>query len=334
MLGAGHEAARVHRGNQRHSGRLALVGHGQQPARKPRIAVLMLYADDDPQGQARAVAFLQGLESAGWIPGRNIAVDFLRGIFEPSWTRTIKAELLRLTPDVIVANSSIAARVAQSTAPTTPIIFVGVTEPVAQGFVATLSHPGGNMTGFSNYEPTLGAKWIGLLNDIAPQVKRAAFMYNPSNSGAKIPLESAQLAAQKFSIEVVDAPVADLAEIETVLNTLGHELRGALVLPNDVFTNTLRKPILELTVSYRLPVVSAIRSFVDEGGLLAYGVNLVSLFHRAGSHVDRILHREKPADIPVEQPTKFEMVINLKTATTLALTVPTNLLVSADEVIE
>jgi putative ABC transport system substrate-binding protein len=294
----------------------------------------MQYAANDPQGQIRAAAFQQGLESAGWKLGRNVEVEVVWGVFDPDWIRTVTAELRRLVPDVIVHNSSRALREIQSAAPTTPIVFVGVTEPVAQRFVASLSHPGGNMTGFSNYEPTIGAKWIDLLMDIAPQVERIAFMYNPSNSGSKIPIESARSATAKFSVELIDAAVSGFTEIETVLTTLGREPGGALVLPTDVSTNTYRRQILELTFSYRLPLISSIRSFVDEGGLLAYGVNQPGLFRQAADYVDRILRGGRPADMPVQQPTKFEMVINRRTATTLGLTIPARLLVSADEVIE
>jgi putative tryptophan/tyrosine transport system substrate-binding protein len=306
----------------------------QQPAGIRRVAVLMLYPENDAQGQGRAAAFRQGLASAGWVPDRNIEVDYLWGAYDPDWVRTVTAELQRLAPDVIVVNTSTALRAIQSTAATTPIVFVGVSEPVAQGFVAGLSHPGGNTTGLSNLEPTVGAKWVDLLKQIAPQVKRLAFMYNPGNPGARIALQSAQSVASQFLVEVVDAPVPDRNEIEAVITRLGREPGGALVLPPDPFTNSFRKPILELTLTYKLPVVSAVRSFADEGGLLAYGVYIPGLFRQAAGYVDRILRGEKPADMPVEQPTRFEMIINLKTAKALGLVVPASLLATVDEVIE
>jgi ABC-type uncharacterized transport system substrate-binding protein len=307
---------------------------GAQPARNRRVAVLMLYAENDPQGQARAAAFRLGLESAGWTPGRTITVDYLWGAFNPDWTNSVTTELRRLAPDVIVVNSSTALRAIQSTAAVTPIVFVAVSEPVAQGFVASLSHPGGNMTGLSNLEPSVGAKWISLIKEIAPQVKRVAFMYNPDNPGSRVTFQTAQSAAKALSLDLADRPVSRLSDVEAAITALGREPSGALILPPDPFTVAFRKQILDLTISYKLPVVSAVRSFVDEGGLLAYGVYIPDLFRQAAGYVDRILKGNKPADMPVEQPVKFEMVINLKTAKALGLTIPTALLASADEVIE
>jgi putative ABC transport system substrate-binding protein len=306
----------------------------QQPARMRRVAVLMLYAEKDQEGQARATAFRQGLESAGWLAGRNIAVDYLWGVFDSDWTSTVTTQIQQSAPDVIVVNSSTGLRAIEKVAAATPIVFIAVSEPVAQGFVASLAHPGGNVTGFSNLEPTLGAKWFDLLREIAPRLRRIAFMYNPGNPGAKVALQSAQAAAQTFSVEVSDAPVSSLAEIEATITALGREPDGALILPPDPFLNAHRKRIVELATSYKFPIVSAIRSFADEGGLLAYGVNVTGLFRQAAEYVDRILHGQQPADMPVQQPTKFEMVINLKSAKALDITVPLALLARADEVIE
>jgi ABC-type uncharacterized transport system substrate-binding protein len=190
------------------------------------------------------------------------------------------------------------------------------------------------MTGFSNLEETLGAKWLDLLKEIAPQTRRVAFMSNPSNPGYRGQLQSAQAAAQKFSVEVIDAQVRDLAEIEAAITRLGREPGGALVVPPDPFTASYRKQIVELAARNRLPLVSGVRSLADEGGLLSYGVYNPELFRQAADYVDRILRGEKPADLPVQQPVKFEMVLNLKTAKTLGLAVPLTLQVAADEVIE
>jgi putative ABC transport system substrate-binding protein len=299
-----------------------------------RVALLVLYAENDPQGQARAVAFRQGLERAGWTIGRTITVDYVWGTFNPDWTKSVTTELRRLAPDVIVVNSSTALRAIQSAAAATPIVFVAVSEPVAQGFVASLSRPGGNVTGLSNLEPSVGAKWIGLLNEIAPQVKRIAFMYNPDNPGSRVTFQTAQSSAKALSLDLADRPVSGLSDVEAAIAALGRGPGSALVLPPDPLTVAFRKQILDLTISYRLPVVSAVRSFVDEGGLLAYGVYIPVLFRQAAGYVDRILKGSKPADMPVEQPVKFEMIINLKTAKALGLTVPTALLATADEVIE
>jgi putative ABC transport system substrate-binding protein len=310
------------------------AAHGQQPDRMRSVALLMLYAEDDQKGQARAAAFRVGLESAGWKLGRTITVDYLWGTFNPDWTNSVTTELRRRKPDVIVVNGSTGFRAIQSIVAATPIVFVGVSEPVAQGFVTSLSHPGGNVTGLSNLEPSVGAKWIGLLKEIAPQVERAAFLYNPDNPGSRVTFQTAQSAAKGLSLDLVDRPVSRLSDVEAAITAIGREPGGALVLPPDPFTTALRKQILDLTNRYKLPVVSAERSFADEGGLLAYGVHIPGLFRQAAGYVDRILKGSKPADMPVEQPVKFEMIVNLKTAKALGLTIPTALLASADELIE
>jgi putative ABC transport system substrate-binding protein len=294
----------------------------------------MQYAESDPQGQLRAAAFREGLQKAGWVDGRNMIVDYLWGVLDGEWTRSITEQLRQRLPDVIAINSSIGLRAIESAAPGVPIVFIGVSEPVGQGFVASLAHPGGNITGFSNLEPTLGAKWLDLLKQVAPQTTRIAFIYNPGNPGAKVALQSAQSAAGQFSFDVLDTPVRDIAEIEARIAGLAREPGGALLLPPDPFSTGHRKRIVELAARDRLPLISALRAFADEGGLLAYGVYIPELFRQAAGYVDRILRGEKPADLPVQAPTQFELVINSKTAKTLGLTVPPTLLATADEVIE
>jgi putative ABC transport system substrate-binding protein len=310
------------------------AAHAQPRDRLRRVAVVMQYRDSDPQGQLRAAAFREGLEKAGWLSGRNISVDYLWGVFDTEWTRVITEQLRQRVPDVIAINSSIGLRAIEQAAPGVPIVFIGVSEPVAQGFVASLAHPGGSMTGFSNLEPTLGAKWLDLLKQIAPQATRAAFIYNPGNPGAKVALQSAQSAGGQFSLEVLDTPVRDLAEIETGITQFAREPGGVLVIPPDPFTSNHRQRIIELATRGRLPLVAALRTFPDEGGLLAYGVYIPELFRQAASYVNRILRGEKPADLPVQAPTRFELVINSKTARALGLTVPPTLLAVADAVIE
>jgi putative ABC transport system substrate-binding protein len=311
-----------------------LAAPAQQRDRLRRVAVVMQYVETDPQGQLRAAAFRQGLEKAGWVPGRNVNVDYLWGVLDSEWTRGITEHLRQQVPDVIAINSSIGVRAIESAAPGVPIVFIGVSEPVAQGLVASIAHPGGNMTGFSNLEPTLGAKWLDLLKRIAPQATRIAFIYNRSNPGGKVTLPSIQSAAGQFSFDVRDVPVRDLAEIEAGITGLAREPGGALLLPPDPLTTGLRRRIVELAVRGQLPLVSAVRSFADEGGLLAYGVYIPELFRQAASYVDRILRGEKPADLPVQSPTRFELVINSRAAKALGLTVPPSLLATADEVIE
>jgi putative ABC transport system substrate-binding protein len=306
----------------------------QQPSRLRRITVLMLYPEKDLEGQTRARAFREGLQAAGWQPGKTIAIDFLWGEFDADWTRIVIGQMQQLAPDVIVVNSSTGLRAIEKIAGPTPIVFISVSEPVAQGFIASLAHPGGNLTGLSNLEPTLGAKWVELLREIVPTVKRIAFVYNPGNPGSKVTLQSAQAAARDFSLEFADKPVLNLAEIENVITELGRVPNGALILPPEPLVNAHRKRIVELATAGKIPIVSALRSFVDEGGLLAYGANVPGLFREAAGYVDRILKGEKPADMPVQQPTKFEMIVNLKSAKALDIAVPATILARADEVME
>ena len=311
-----------------------LAARAQQREPMRRIAVVMQYVESDPQGQLRAAAFREGLERAGWVAGRNISVDYLWGVLDSERSRGITEHLRQRVPDVIAINSSIGLRAIESAAPGVPIVFIAVSEPVAQGFVASLAHPGGNITGFSNLEPMLGAKWLDLLRQIAPQATRIAFIYNPSNPGAKVTLQSTRSAAGQFSFDILDTPVRDIAEIEAGIAGLAREPGGALLVPPDPFSNGHRKRIVELAARDRLPLVSALRPFADEGGLLAYGVYIPELFRQAASYVDRILRGEKPADLPVQAPTRFELVINSKTAKALGLTVPPTLIATANEVIE
>lgn len=307
--------------------------HAQPAGKLRRVWVLMLYGESDAEGQLRANAFKQGLEATGWKAGGNLDVIYRWGAFDSGWTEAVTAELQQLKPDIIVVNTSSGLRAIQKTAAATPIVFIGVSEPVAQGFVASLARPGGTITGFSNLEPTLGAKWIDLLMEGAPRVRRVGFMYNPGNPGSSIALSSAQAAASKAGVEVLDAPVSDLASIEAALTGLGRP-SDALILPPDPFVNAHRKRIVSFATSAKMPIVSATRSFVDEGGLIAYGANIPNLFRQAADYVDRILRGQKPADMPVQQPTKFEMIVNARTAKAIDVALPATLLARADEVIE
>jgi putative ABC transport system substrate-binding protein len=310
------------------------AGWAQQRDRLRRVAVVMQFAESDQQGQQRAAAFREGLEKAGWVAPRNVSVDYLWGVLDSEWTARTTQHLREQRPDVIAINSSIGFRAVEAAAPGVPIVFIAISEPVAQGFVPSLAHPGGNITGFSNLEPTLGAKWLDLLKQLAPQTRRIAFIYNPGNPGAKVTLQSVQSAAGQFAFDILDTPVREFAEIEAGIAGLAREPGGALLFPPDPFTIGYRKPIVALAARGHLPLVSAVRAFADEGGLLAYGVSIPELFRQAAGYVDRILRGEKPADLPVQAPTRFELVVNSKTAKSLGLTVPPALLAIADEVIE
>jgi putative ABC transport system substrate-binding protein len=306
----------------------------QQADRVRRIGVLMPESEDRPESQARVVAFERRLQELGWTPGRNLLIDYRWGMGEVEKARTATADLLKLTPNVLVAVASPAAAAMRRTTATIPIVFVAVSEPVAQGFVASLAHPGGNMTGFTHLEPTLGAKWLELLKEIAPGMSRAALMFNAAATPqAALFLPSVEAAAPQFMMKAVVAPVRGLEEVEVVITRLASEPTG-LIFPPDPFTVEHHKIISELANRYGLPTVSAFRLFPDGGGLASYGVYVPDLFRQTAGYVDRILKGEQPANLAVQQPTIFELVINLKTAKALGLAVPATLLARADQVIE
>jgi putative ABC transport system substrate-binding protein len=311
-----------------------LAAEAQQTERMRRVGVLMLYVENDPEGQRRASAFRQGLEKLGWTIGRNLQIDYRWGVGDNDWMRSAAAELLTRSPEVILVNGSSALRQVQQATRTASIVFIGAADPVADGFVRTLSRPGGNITGFTVLEPSLGAKLLALLTESAPHVARVAVMFNPDSPSSPRLFESAAAAAPQFALEVLPAAVREPKEIEAVMARLvGARPHGLIVLP-DPITNTRRKLIVELTARHRLPAIHALRAAVIEGALMSYGISIPDLFRQAAEYVDRILKGEKPADLPVQQPTKFELVINLKTAKALGLTIPPSLLQRADQVIE
>jgi putative tryptophan/tyrosine transport system substrate-binding protein len=312
-----------------------LAARAQQSGRVKRIGALMNFSASDPQSRARVAAFENGLENLGWIIGRNVLIDYRWYMGDDALARAASAELLGLSPDLILANSVNAVRAAQHATEAIPIVFTAVSEPVAQGFVASLAHPGGNITGFTNLEPSVAAKWIELLKEIAPNVTRVAVMFNPQSSAAgPLFVRSAEAASSKFSVETIEAPVLQPSDIDAVMARLGRAPGGGLIFPPDTFTSSQRKLIVDLTAREKLPAIYAFRDFSAEGGLVSYGPDVPDQFRRAASYVDRVFRGEKPADLPVQQPTKFEFVINLKTAKALGLTIPPSVLALADEVIE
>jgi putative ABC transport system substrate-binding protein len=311
-----------------------LAARAQQPSPVRRIGVLMLYPEGDPEGQLRATAFRQGLEKLGWAAGRNVQIDVHWGLGDTDWIRAAAAQLLRLGPDVILANGDAAASIMQQSIRTVPVIFIAGSDPVADGLVQSLAHPGGNLTGFSVLEPSLGAKLLELLKETAPHVVRVAILMNPDNPGNRRVSASAVAAAPRFAVEAVAAPVRDSNEIEAAIAQSAREPDYGLIVTPDPSTNAHRRLIVELAARHRLPAIHALRAATVEGALMSYGVDLPDLFRQAAGYADRILKGEKPADLPVQLPTKFELVINLKTAKVLGLTVPNSLLATADEVIE
>jgi putative ABC transport system substrate-binding protein len=312
------------------------VARAQQPERVRRIGVFMPLAADDPIGQARIAALREGLEKLGWTEGRNIRID-------TRWTSTgdvesmqrFAKELVALQPDLIVTQSTpITATLLQETR-TIPIVFALVADPIGSGFVASFAKPGGNVTGFVTIEPTMAGKWLELLKEIAPSVARAAFLFNPVTATYfEYWLNPFKTAAVSFAVEAIAAPVRDRSELESVIAEQARAPNGGLVVMPDTFTDTHRVEITSLAAGYRLPAVYPYRQFPAVGGLLSYGDDLIDNFRRAPTYADRILKGEKPSELPVQAPVKFDLVINLKTAKALGLEVPPTLLARADEVIE
>jgi putative ABC transport system substrate-binding protein len=313
-----------------------LAVRAQQPERVRRIGVFMLLAVDDPIGQARIAALREGFEKLGWTEGRNIRID-------TRWTSTgdvesmqrFAKELVALQPDLIVTQSTpITATLLQETR-TIPIVFALVADPIGSGFVASFAKPGGNVTGFVTIEPTMAGKWLELLKEIAPRVVRVAFLFNPATATYfEYWLNPFKAAAVSFAVEAIAAPVRDSSELDTVIAEQARAPNGGLVVMPDTFTDTHRVEITSLAAGYRLPAVYPYRQFTAVGGLLSYGDDLIDNFRRAPTYVDRILKGEKPSELPVQAPVKFDLVINLKTAKALGLDVPLHLQQRADEVIE
>jgi ABC-type uncharacterized transport system substrate-binding protein len=306
----------------------------QQAERMRRIGVLMLYPENDPEGQLRATAFRQGLQKLGWVVGRNVQIDFQWGLGDADWIRSAAAQLLRLSPDVILANGTPAAKTMQQASRTVPVIFIAGSDPVLDGLVPSLAHPGGNLTGFYVFEPSFGAKLLELLKEIAPRVRRVAILSNPDANPASW-LASALAAAPRFAVEVVSAPLRDSNEIETAMAHWGREPDFGLIVVPDPATNAHRKLINELAARHRLPVIHALRAAAAEGGLISYGVDLPNVFRQTAAYADRILKGANPGDLSISLPTKFELVINLTTAKALGIDdVPLSLMLRADEMLD
>ena len=308
----------------------------QQGERVRRIGVLMAHAENDAEFHDYLSAFREGLQKLGWIEGRNINIDTRWGALDDAEMRQRSAkELIALRPDIILTqNTPPTASMLQQTR-TIPVIFVIVADPVGSNFVASLARPGGNATGFTIMEPTITGKWLELLKEIAPHVNRAAFMFNPATAPyVKIYLDTFKAAAASYGVEMILAPVHDKADLDTVIATQAREPNGGLIVIPDGFLNVHRAEIISLAARYRLPVVYPWRFFPQQGGLLSYGSEMRDEFRLAASYVDRILKGEKPGELPVQAPVNYELVVNLKTAKALGLTVPPSLLDRADAVIE
>jgi putative tryptophan/tyrosine transport system substrate-binding protein len=313
-----------------------LAARGQQGERMRRIGVLMAHTESDPEFQNYLNAFREGLQKRGWIEGRNIRIDTRWGALDDAEVRQRSAkELLALEPDIILTqNTPPTASMLQQTR-AVPIIFVVVADPVGSGFVGSLSRPGANVTGFTVMEPTTSGKWVELLKEIAPQVKRASLLFNPATAPfADYYLGPFKAAAASLGMEAMAAPVHSKPELESVVAAQASGSATGLVLMPDGFLNVHRVEIISLAARHRVPTVYPWRFFPELGGLLSYGGEQRDLFRTAAGYVDRILRGEKPADLPVQAPTKYELVINRPTAEALGLSVPPSLIARADEVIE
>jgi putative ABC transport system substrate-binding protein len=310
-----------------------LAARAQQSEEMRRIGVLMGLPEDDPETKARVVKFRQQLERLGWSEGRNVRIDIR---FAPAGTQAqaLAKELVALRPDVILAHSAQIAAALHRQTRAIPVVFVNVSDPIGAGFVDTLARPGGNFTGLLHYEEGIVGKWLALLKEIAPRLARIALMADPKGPVYDYFVRSANAAAPSLAIEIVPSPVENATDIERAFDTFVRQLDGGLVLPPDITTLTHRDLVVALAARHRLPAVYAFRLFVTAGGLMSYGTDQVEMFGQTASYIDHILRGAKPADLPVQAPTRYETVLNLKTAKTLGLTVPPGLLVAADEVIE
>jgi len=311
-----------------------LVARAQQVERVRRIGLLLGVADNR-EGQARVTALKQGLQELGWTDGHNIQIETRFGGGDRDRIRAHAAELVALGPDVIVANTTPVMRAVRQATSSIPIVMAGVNDPVAQGFVSSLAHPGGNITGFTFIDFQMVGKWLEMLKEVAPGVARAALMFNPDT----VPhyydhLRSFEATPRSIAVEVMAAPVRDTPEIEKALAKLGREPGGGLIVAADAFTIAHHQLLIRLAQQHRLPAIYGVRTSVAQGALMSYGPDPYDNFRRSASSVDRILKGAKPADLPVQQPTKFELAINLKTAKALGLTFPDKVLALADEVIE
>jgi putative ABC transport system substrate-binding protein len=306
----------------------------QQAERMRRIGVLMPLAADDKVGQTRIAAFLQGLQQSGWIVGQNLRTDIRWSGGNAADTRKHAEELVALSPDVILANGSAAAGPLLQATRTVPIVFSIVPDPVGAGFVDSLARPGGNATGFINFEYGISAKWLELLKQIAPDVTRAAVIRDPALAVGTAQYAAIQAVAPSFGVELRPIDVRDAGEIERAVAAFARSPNGGLILTGSAFAIVHRGLIVTLAARHKLPAVYYERLFVAGGGLISYGPDFADQFRKAAGYVDRILKGEKPADLPVQTPTRYELVINLKTSKALGLMLPPTVLARADEVIE
>jgi ABC-type uncharacterized transport system substrate-binding protein len=313
-----------------------LAARAQQAGRVRRVGVLSNIAESDLEAQSMVAAFDQTLQDLGWVDGRNLRIDRRWAAGNRDRIEAFAKALVGLEPDAIVAYTTPAVIALRKETSTIPIVFVQISDPIGTGFITNLAHPGGNITGFTNFESSMVGKWAEMLKEMAPRVSRVAFLFNPETAPYitryyQGPLEAS---ARSLGMQPSANPVHNELDVESAITALGREPGGGLIMMPDSFNIIHRMRIIALAARYKSPAISPYRFVVTEGGLMSYGVDQVDLFRRAAGYVDRIFRGAKPAELPVQAPTKFEMAINLKTAKSLGLTVPQTLLVAADEVIE
>jgi putative ABC transport system substrate-binding protein len=311
-----------------------LKARAQQPERMRRIGVLMNLAADDSEAPARVAAFAQGLQELGWTVGRNVRIDYRWGAGVADLYRRYGAELVALAPDLILASGVPAVSAVQQASRTMPVVFVDTTDPVAAGFVASLARPGGYATGFTQFEFGMSGKWLELLKEIAPGITRVAVIRNPMTPAGSGQLGAIQAVAPSLRVEISPIDVRDTSEIEHAIAAFAREPNDGLIVLSTSLAIAHREQIIASAARHRLPAVYPFRIYVNAGGLVSYGPDQIDPYRRAAGYVDRIIKGEKPADLPVQAPTKYELVINLKTAKVLGLEIPPPVLARADEVIE
>jgi len=311
-----------------------LAAHAQQPERMRRIGVLTPFAAGDPEAKARVEAFVHALQQLGWSEGRNLHIDIRWGAGDSERTRHYAADLVALAPDVILAAGGATVGPLLQATRSVPIVFTLTPDPVGAGFVDSLAHPGGNATGFTNFEYGIGVKWLEVLKEIAPSVTRAAVLRDPAIAAGIGEFGAIQAVAPSLGIELRPIDMRDAGEIERAVTAFARSSNGGLIVTSNAWGITHRDLIIALASRHRLPVVYPFRVFISAGGLVSYGPDTIDPHRRAADYVDRILRGDKPAELPVQAPTKFELVINLKTAKALGLDIPPTLLARADEVIE
>jgi putative ABC transport system substrate-binding protein len=311
-----------------------LAVRAQQTDRVRRIGVLIGYAEDDPETKVRLAAFRQMLEKRGWSEGRNVHIETRFAGSDSSKYEPLAKVLVATQPDVILAHTTPATAALQRESRVIPIVFANVSDPIGSGFVATLARPGGNFTGVLQYEASVVGKWLAMLKEIAPRLERVALVANPKTTAYDYFVRAAEAAATSLAIKLVPSPVATATDIEHTIELFAGAPNGGLLLPPDGTTILHRDLLIALAARHKIPAVYAFDLFVVAGGLMSYGTNQVDVFRLAASYVDRVLHGDKPADLPVQAPTKFETIVNVRTAKALGITIPPGLLVAADEVIE